>query len=451
MIVNLDYTLLLSSATVAYLRSIRPRFLAAVALAILSWLEVWRLAWWVPAGQRQALSEPIRVIVCTLLFPWTPLLWRRRGRILGAELANRQLIEGLAAAGHGRIVVTTYAARFVVEPILAGLPIEVSRIVAATFWRGGKIRLDGKAASVEATLGANRVATACFITDSTDDNDLLAKVTLPILHRWPESIYRSASPRAYVPFQYTERIKRPGGRHFLRQFLLNDLSILILAIGLTEPGDIALYFALGFGLVSFYSIYELGYHENDVLGARNEANPKLSETFDPAENYELVPGAYLWALATGTVAVWLSTGNEPADLAVRGAMWVGFLASTRLAFALYNRAYRSRILLYPVLQSHKTFGFLILGAASTAGLLVLVAEVASRALRYAGYRLRDGRIPWRNSTFLRLVVYLALAAAVEATNRSVNVFGDWRFWLIGVWLLARIRPQRSDKPQQARP
>lgn len=450
-IVDLDHTLLLSSSTVEYLRSIRPRSLAVVVLAALSWLKVWRLAWWVPAGRREAFSDPLRVIVCTLLFPWTPLLWRRRGRILGAKHVNQRLIEGLTAARRGQVVVATFAARFIVEPILASLSIEVSHIVAGTFWRGDKIRLAGKAASVEAALGAERVAAACFITDSTDDHDSLAKVAVPILKLWPESIYRSASPRVYIPFGYTERIKRPGARHFLRQFLLNDLSLLILAIGLTQPGSIALYFALGLGLLSFFSIYELGYHENDVLGARNEANPKLSEAFDPAENYQLVPGAYIWALATGAVAVWLTAGNESTDLAVRGAIWVGFLASVRLTFALYNRVYKARILLYPVLQLHKTFGFLILGAASLSGLLVLTAEVASRSFMYTIYRLDDGRVPWRNSAFLRLVLYLAMAAAVEAANRNVNLFGDWRFWLIGGWLVARIPRQRSGKTRQAKP
>ena len=263
----------------------------------------------------------------------------------------------------------------------------------------------------------------------------------------PDSERRSRLSSIYLPFRYTEQVKRPGAKHFLRQFLLNDLALIVLAIGLTQPSDIALYLALGFALVSFYSIYELGYHENDVLGARNEVSPKLSETFDPNRDYQLVPSAYYWAVVTGMAAVWLSSGNELADLVSRGAMWAGFLVAVRLTFALYNRLYKARILLYPVLQSLKMFGFLVLGGASAAGLLVMISEVMSRSLRYAGYRLHDGHIPWRDSTFLRLVLYVTMATAMEATNRSVILFEDWRFWLIAVWLVTRVR---RDKTRQAK-
>jgi hypothetical protein len=454
-IVDLDHTLLLSNSTTEYLRSIRPRFLAVSVLAALWFLKPWRWARWVPAQERDLLSDPFRVIVCTLLFPWTPLLWRRRGRILGAQDANHLLIDALARAGRGQVVVATLAARFIVEPILAGLEVEASHVVAGTFWRGDKIRRAGKAAAVKAALGADLPATAYFITDSADD-DLLAHVAVPILHQWPETVYRSVWDGVYVPYAYTERVKRSVANHFWRPFLLDesprwasywklpvastlsnhgDLTILILAIGLTQPSDFALYFALVLGLLSFYAIYEIGYHENDVMGARYEANPKLSELFDPAKHYSFVPGAYVWASGTGALAVWLAADNDAARFAVTGVLWVGLLASLRVVFALYNRGYRVRLLLYPVLQAHKTFGFLILGPASLAGLLLMTAQVGRRWMQYGCYRIGRDQGRWRDLRFWRLVLYLALAATVEATNRGVNLFEDWRFWVITAWLL----------------
>jgi hypothetical protein len=450
-IVDLDHTLLLSNSTSEYLRSVRPRSLAIFVLAALKYLRPWRFAWWIPSDQRDTLSDPLRVVVCTVLFPWSPWLWRRRGRRIGAEDANDELLDGLQRAGRDRIVVATFGSRFVVQPILSAMPVELSHLIAGTFWRGDRIRRSGKAPGVEAALGGERVSGAYFITDSTDDTDLLAKVAVPILHQWSGAIHRSDADGVYIPFRYADRVKRPGAKQFKRIFLLEDLSLLILAIGLTHPADVGRYFALAFGLLSLFCIYEIGYHENDALGIRREVSPKVSAAFDAEEDYHLRPGAYVWALVTGGLAVWLAVGNDPPALVVAGILWLGLLAGVRLLFAFYNRVYRLRILVYPILQSSKTFGFLLLGPASPAGLVLMITQVARRSVAYGGYRMRDGRAEWRDLLILRVFLYFALATTVEFVTQGVELFEDWRFWLIAVWLVGRARQSQISQLIHRRP
>jgi hypothetical protein len=437
-VLDLDHTLFLSNSTSEYLRSVAPRPLSVLVLAIIRVLRPWRLAWWIPKESRHHLADPIRIITCTILFPWAFLRWRKVGPTIGARFANTELLDALEESGRkDGLVVATLGHRFVVRPLLEGIGIDGDVLIAGNFWTGHRLRVSGKVPALVAELGDEALSTAYFLTDSLDDRSLLEAVAWPHLFRWPTEVVRTIWDGMYLPFSYIERIKRPGQQEVLRQILLDDWPLLFLAIGITSPMSIWLIAALAAALVSFFCVYEVGYWENDVLGAQREGAPRLSGSFDADADYGLVPWAYVWAGALGVSAAWFASIAGQRAFTTMALGWAALLVALRLVFAVYNRApVSTRMGIFPLLQIAKTFGFGIFAAISLPGALFMVAQVVRRSWSYFIYRTGGSERDFPN-LLLRTALYVVFVVVVAMFFSGPAILSNSATWLIGAWALAR--------------
>jgi len=430
LLLDLDETLYLRNSTEDFLDCARPGLLALLLLRVLDVLKPWRWSggpvtrdWW--------------RLRCTLLFlPWTRWRWRRAVVRLAAEHGNRPLIEAVAAS-RARPVIVTAGFEPVVAPLLAALGFaEVERIAASL--ATPRDRVLGKLVLTEARLGTARVAASTVVTDSTDDLPLLARCARPLRTLWPAARYRRALCHVYRPGQYLSEVKRPGQRYILRGILQEDYAFWVLASIGTAALPLPHLVGLLFLLVSFWAIYERGYVDNDQVARDHEAEPNLSQTYGRIEVATPSVAPWLWAAATGTVAILLlRLPGQPT--AQDFLVWAAVLVSTHLLFLSYNRLDKStRIWLFPGLQFARTAAFVALVPVGVAGALALGAHVLARWVPYYLYRV--SRNEWPDSPFFlsRLMFYVLLWLMLAMTQGHESLATPTALALLG-WNLIRAR------------
>ena len=82
------------------------------------------------------------------------------------------------------------------------------------------------------------------------------------------------------PFYYTAKIKRAPG-FLIKQVFLEEFWIVLLAFGIfVLPLNLTVFALLILLFCAMLSVYEIGYAQNDRVGQRKEANPKLSQNFE---------------------------------------------------------------------------------------------------------------------------------------------------------------------------
>lgn len=181
LIVDFDDTLVLCNTTEAYLRSARPRWLARLVLGVLG--RVLRL---LLRSERLTFTyrDWLRVLVVTVLLPWTLPRWRRAAPRTGARARNDALLDALS--GGGTKLVVTFGFAPLVRPLLPWVDAEARLVAASDLWRVPRLRKEGKRAALERTLGTSTIAGALVVTDSDLDADLLDACGTPLLLLWAE-------------------------------------------------------------------------------------------------------------------------------------------------------------------------------------------------------------------------------------------------------------------------
>jgi hypothetical protein len=465
-LVDFDETLLLRNSTEEYLRTIQPRVFGVVLLLTLRLLQPWN---WLPGKLKGDVSRDwMRVLLSTLFFPWTLLLWQRQAQQLAVSYPNAQLIELITAKPKSNIIIATQGFDFIVRPIVKQLSIKHKGLVACRFWRGGIDRSGGKYKLVVDALGEQAVTQSAVITDSTDDKQLLESAAFPCLVRWSEARYVPALSGVYMPFVYMERVKRPGAKFFLKTVLCDDFPTLVLALSWLSSSPILHTFMLLFLLLSFWSIYELGYRENDIVAEKFEKEPTLSETFHSNQNQFQTWQPWLWAILLaipGTLMlVFLKTGfdsliSSAKLFIIHLTIWLAFLVIVRISYWLYNYADKqTRVWLYPMLQFYKYFGFLTVAPTNLVGAVLFTAQMLSRWLSYIVYRFSIGdretlKYEWKkmpNQVF-RLVFFILLLAATSLGIQSISLAFNWQTLVILAWCIFRSYRQIGDIVRGIRP
>lgn len=398
-LVDFDQTLFLRNSTEEYLRTLYPRASGALLLIGLEQLKPW---YWLPGKLRGESSRDwLRVLIATLLFPWTLLLWPRRAKRLAQSYSNQELVAAIAGKPDQPAIVVTNGFAFIIRPILRSMALPELPLIALRFWQGGRDRRRGKLALAEASLGADVLDGAILITDSCEDAPLLDRVAQPYLIQWPQAHYVPALQDAYIPFFYSKRVKHPNEKFLRRVILEDELISLLLGLSWISPQPIWHGIGLTFLVLSFWCIYEVGYMENDLVAELYEANPTLSETYQRYKQKINFREPWLWAILLALPGVLLFAhdsllrSNQPINLgqffwqtaATNLILWLGVLLSVRLAFYLYNYLDgQARIWLYPILQIHKYFGFLLITAGNSIALLYFCGRVIARWIFYFIYR-----------------------------------------------------------------
>ncbi len=192
----------------------------------------------------------------------------------------------------------------------------------------------------------------------------------------------------HLPFLYMERGKRPGSSHFLKVVLADDFAVLLLALTWLSPdpllhGPMLLAFHL-----SFWCIYELGYAENDRLGAKHEKDPHLKANHQTYLARVDFTQGWLWALLLAAPGFWLLDLLEKRPLWPMMLAWPGVLVVLRGTYWLFNRLDKpSRVWPYLLLQWLKCFPFLILAPGNWLAVAFFSAQTVSRWFAYLIYRL----------------------------------------------------------------
>lgn len=442
-IVDFDETLFLRNSTEAYLNSVYPRPAGALLLFGLKAIKPWRL---LPSQlRRDEISKDwCLVLMATLLFPWTLLVWRYRARDLAKAFWNQSLVQAIAANPSATVVVATLGFDFIVQPLLKHLPaplkekVDSQNTVACRFWQGPIDRAKGKLAMVREALGEAAVEQAIAITDSNHDRPLLDAVMAPCWVVWPEAKYIPAMADVYLPLFYSEKVKNPNKAHFLKRVVMGHWAFLAIALSFLSPHPWLNATSLFLLVVSYWCIYEIGYQENDAVGEKYEKQPILSTNYSRYKSRINLHTAtpWYWASAIALPALlmleiakvegalgeaWVAVSNEGPSLLISDmALWLWFLVAVRLSFWAYNQFNEeARIWIYPLLQVQKLFGFTLLVGTNAIGAILLMALIISRWLHYAIYRCGGDR--WRfplNLCCLLLFVMMYVAVAVGSRSAA---------------------------------
>lgn len=235
----------------------------------------------------------------------------------------------------------------------------------------------------------------------------------------------------YFPLLYTEKVKRPGSRYFLRGILLGDALAVFFAYGwfMQRPWLAAL------GIVvlqlSIWTIYELGYAENDRAAATFETNGHVPP--NSADYLHLIRerAAWLYATAFSLMGVLLMTladlpaGSQDERLgheiwvAIRSFVhWMAFLVVGRAVYFVYNRIEgRARLLLYPILQLFRFGGYSLIATTNVVGAFLISAFILARWVPYVLWRI--AKIRWHERNKLLVLAWflftLPLGYSVEPT------------------------------------
>ena len=455
-IVDLDETLWLRNSTEAFLDYARPRLFVTCLLALIDWFRPWRLT----AKRRRARAsfiwrDWVRVTLIVILTPWNYWRWRRDGASIARAASNDALLASLERHDHGRstagrIVVASHGFASIVKPLVRGL-LPDAQLVAPPLALGWRQRAAGKWAALAARFNPAELRRSLFLTDHEEhDADVVRQVARPLVLLWPGARFEPACARAYTPFRYTTMGKHAGRNYLFRVFLGIDWMVLALASVPVAAAPFSAMLAYLFLVLSFFVIFEVGYHENDSLGAEREKSPRLTD----ARRRELgtmvepeawcvsvllaLPGIVL--LATQDVSGWAGEGDWLVRSAGLLGLWGLILVATRGLFALFNRIdERSRVFVYLPLQAMK--GVAVVGILAlpitVAGMALLIAQPIARWIPYVAYRMSGVWQETPDRLYRLIVLTFIFAAMLPFVSWATTPL--WSIGLIFGWCLVHAR------------
>lgn len=422
---DFDQTLFLWNSTEAFLNEARPSIVFAPLLKGASGLIPWNF---IGKNGYFIWRDCVRLALVMLLAPWTLARFARAAPAIYARERNTLLESALADIDLRQVVIVSFGWRRVIRALLKGSHLEGAEIIAPGLFGLATARSKGKLAML-AREGYNLDRSKdVVVTDSArDDADLLNAVHQQHVIHWSAENKTAAHWSAYFPFFYTARIKRSPG-FLVKQVFLEELPIvLIMFATLHVPSILPVLFCLSLLFIAYLLVYEIGYAENDRVGERTEAQPKLSDAYFTYRHLRLEPDAWIWA-ALVTLAAFalapadlrqsmltnLHLGGVPADfgIAVLTLVWMAFLGLARAVYYVFNKVPLAwRVFVYLPLHATKYFGPLLLLPIHPAGVALGLAQVVRTWSMYA-IRRAGGDEHALSSQMVRLTFFAAFAVVV---------------------------------------
>lgn len=431
-LLDLDETLYLRNSTEDFIDSARPRVLALLLMRLLDFIKPWR---WTGG---ETTRDVWRVRLIYMCFPWTGSRWKNKVARLAAHFTNQRLMAVLNVPGATPIIATA-GFHSIVAPLVAAIGLPHVQIIAARLSTFDD-RRNGKLQRTVGVLGDDAVRRALVLTDSAEDLALLDACARPLRVVWPEAHRRNALSGVYLPGQYLTHIKRPGARYIVRGILQEDFAFWVLSSLALATLPLLHILGLVFLSVSFWSIYERGYVDNDLIAARFEASPKLSAEFweSPVATPRWQP--WIWGFACGAIAILILRwpgSPSPIDF---GA-WTVVLLATHFWFALYNRFDKpTRIWMFMGLQIARSAAFVALVPIVPIGALALGAHILAKWVPYYAYRLGGKEWPEAPFHLIRLMFFAVLALLVGFSSGFASLF-TWTALALLLWNLFRARQE----------
>lgn len=445
-LLDFDETLLRVNSTHAYLDSLRP---VIVAYAV-DRLVLFIFALFTANQERTVFiyRDWVRVVVLSLVLPWSYPLWRWRNAAHIAEnYANHSLIATMRDRSVTLKAVTTFGFGFIIAPVLVRL-LPDAKLVAGSFCAGYRNRRDGKLAMVRRELSGLDLAACVLLTDSQNDRDLLEACGDGYIVDWKDAPINPYA-NVYLPFLYTDRVKRPGSGYMVRGVLLQDCFAVILSFAWHLPQPVIGALGILLMQLALWMVYEFGYYDNDLMAMREEGGraPENLKAFQGRMN--LLPmiawvtsfsaaGVALLLVGIGAGGTLLQAFNWP-DMLLGLTIWLSFLTVGLLTFYSYNRApTEMRIFLYPVLQVVRLAGLSLLVPLSMVGVAILGGFVIGRTFPYVVYRASGVR--WGRFNRLLVLMVFLLISLLLISAMSPQAWYDAmaiQFSVAAAWLVAR--------------
>ena len=265
--------------------------------------------------------------------------------------------------------------------------------------------------------------------------------------------------KVYIPFLYSEKVKRPDKNYFLLSIIGEDFLILVLSFAFISSRPLLNALALFLLQASFWCIYEIGYIENDIIGEKFEDKAVLSYNYNSYEYSFQLWQPWAWALILSVLGIVFlnqsvfSSGTELNSLLVNDngellrifhslLRWLGFLLVLRFLFHIYNQINKqSRVWFYLLLQTCRYCGYLVLLTTNTIGLVLLVSKIITRSIQYVLYRYMGGKKrDWPMyfpRYFFYLLIYLLILCAIAANNRDISLVFNYQVLAIVAFCLVR--------------
>lgn len=459
LIIDLDETLWLRNSTESFLAFATPCWLVAAILATLDCLRPWQIARLWGCSRTEAVfgyRDWIRVLAISTLTPWNLRRWRQHATSIGPAYANQELIDVFetrsGAAASARLVVVTHGFAPIAKPLVTSV-LPDAELLAAPLTDGSRIRRMGKADAVAEVFGTPALQAALVVTDhEAHDRDIIQAAAQPFVVRWPNARFEKAHAISYLPFRYTRLGKHAGRNHLLRVFLGVDGAALLMAIVPASPAPTAAAIAGILLVVSFFIVFEIGYHENDKLGLEREEDPHLTEARLTHLSIMDARQAWCWSVLIGAAAIalvvsfgmstWTQSVSAAALFTLLLGLWCAILLLSRGLFALFNRLDKpTRRHVYLPLQLCKGMAIVVVLQlpATMSGVALLLSIALSRWLSYVVYRCsgRRGETPDR---LYRLFVLLSCLISFGVVG-APELFLLWSTWLVVAWAAFTARQQ----------
>lgn len=264
----------------------------------------------------------------------------------------------------------------------------------------------------------------------------------------------------YIPFLYSEKVKRPDKNFFLLTVLGEDLAILLLAFSFAPTPHWSN--ALGVFLLqaSFWCIYEIGYIENDILGEKFEDQAVLSYNYNSYKYSFQLWQPWVWALGLAILGIKVLHqeialkgiqiphtifGNNYQEIfPIAGSFlsWAAFLLVLRFLFHIYNHLNKqSRVWFYFLLQTCRYGGYLVLITTNIVGLVLLVSKVLIRSMQYILYRYMGGKDNNWPKDFPRyfyfLLIFLLMLMAIATNEGNFSLIFNYQVLAIIAFCVLR--------------
>ncbi len=406
--------------------------------------------------------DPARVAIALLICPWLVVTFRKQAEKLFATYQNRQLIGALDDVPVEKIVIVTFGLEFIVKALLAGTRLKDAQLVAPSLFSAARYRRIGKLEVLRRANIAIDPDRDVVITDcDKDDADILAYVQNPYFIEWPACAEPNPINAAYIPFYYLARIKRSPG-FLVKQVFLDEMVVVLLLFSLVFiPGDWTVPASLVLFFLSYLVVYEIGYADNDLVGYRREAAPKLSARFYETMGYVNARAAWVWSLVFAFCGVAILSDGVRAGIYARAGMavpdsrlleigllllgWMVCVVIGYLLFRGFNRAPLFwRVYLYIPLQISKLLSPVIFFALTPVAAVLFMAHLVRMWAPYA-IRRCGGDIEATSSQTIRLAFFLAFLPLLVVLEGNATFLWNWEVAVIGAFCLLRAIPELRRK------